>query len=97
MFRVSFEFGSTSNAAILQALKELKMTVDEAVAKLTGLSNTVTKIGEETAKSLQMITDLKKQIEDAGSTVPTAIVDGINALEEQLKKVDDQVPDEPTA
>ena len=80
---------------ILIALVIIMAKLDDVLKQLTDLGTTVSKIGGETSKSLQMITDLQAQIAN-NTDVPQAVADKVNELAVQLKAVDDLVPDAPT-
>ncbi len=67
-------------------------TQAELTKQLNDLSDQVTKIGGETTKSLQMITDLQNLLA-AGGTVTPELKAAADKLALQLKAVDDLVPD----
>ena len=71
-------------------LEKIVMTQAELTVKLDGLIATVKKIGVETAKTLQMVVDLKAS---AGEADP-ALVAKLEELEVQAKATDDLIADE---
>lgn len=78
--------------AINERLDKIMATQTEHAQKLQELATKVAKIGDETAKSLELIKTLKDAQANAGNTSPE--VDAATAaLEAQLSKVDDMVPD----
>lgn len=79
---------------VLKYVRILMATQKELADQVTALGATVAKIGTETSKSLQMITDLQAQVAAAGTADP-ALVAAVDALAVQLKGVDDLVPDAP--
>lgn len=77
----------------LRLLRKIMATQADLTAQIKTLTDQVTKIGVESGKTLQMVTDLQAQL---GNADP-ALVDAVNALAAQIKVVDDMVPDAPTA
>ncbi len=73
-------------------LKNIMATQSELVTQIKTLSTQVAKIGDESQKSLDMIADLKKQI-DAGGTITPELQQAVADLATQLQVVDDKVPD----
>ncbi len=77
---------------VIKRLKGLAMTMSELKDALKALQDQVAKIGVETSKTLQKVTDLEAIIAAGGQTTPevdAALVD----LKAQAQATDDLVPD----
>lgn len=81
---------------INQKLNTILMNDQEAIAKLTEVSNKLTKVGGETTTLLANVKDLKKALADAQAgdgTVTAALEEAINKVASQAQTVDELVPD----
>lgn len=81
-------------ASIFNLKETLMATKDEVLADLTGIAETVTKIGAETSASLAKIAELEALIAAGG--VSQDIVDKVAEIKAGLTAVDDLVTDAPT-
>ena len=69
------------------------MTIDEAVAKLGEANASMVKVGQETDTLITKVTELEAAVAAAGTDVPQAVADAINAVATQARVVDEKVPD----
>lgn len=81
-------------ALLLLALQQRKIMSNQAqtLAILQAASATLTKISEETKTLLTKVTDLQDALNNAGNNTPEVDA-ALTALTDQLKVVDDLVPD----
>lgn len=79
---------------LIEIGEHLMATQTQHAQRLNDLSAKVSKIGAETEASLKLIKDLKDAQAAAGNITPE-VQAATDALEAQLTKVDDMVPDAP--
>ena len=81
-------------AKLTKAVENLQMTQQEMAAKLTTVSDQLTKIGTETTKLLADVADLKTQL--TNGPVTPELQAAFDKVAAQAQTVDDLVPDAPT-
>jgi hypothetical protein len=76
-------------------IERVIMTQNELAAQLTAVTDQITKIGTETAATLQKVKDLEAVIA-AGGEVSAEVQTALDALKAQAQLTDDLVPDAPS-
>lgn len=76
-------------------VNEMAKTMPELAADLKAVTAQIAKIGTETAKTLQQVTDLQALLAAGGNTTPEVDA-ALTALKAQAQLTDDLVPDAPT-
>lgn len=79
---------------VLKLLRMIVMTQQELADGLNTLKAQVVKIGEESGKTLQKVTDLETALANAGQVSPE-VQSAFDALKAQVQVVDDLIPDAP--
>ncbi len=80
-------------AATVTQMKEMMMaTTKELETRLHGISETVNKIQTETTANVQMLADLRTELESGGQISPEAM-QKLDEIEARLKATDDLVAD----
>lgn len=77
-------------------LESVMTTVAEITQRLDAVNEKLQKVGNESAKTVQAVADLKAQIEamqQAGQDVPAELVAAVERVEASVAAVDELVPD----
>lgn len=82
--------------AILRLEKNVMSTQAQLAADLNTVTQQIAKIGNETGKTLQQVTDLQALLAAGGNTTPEVDA-ALAALKAQAQLTDDMVPDAPPA
>ena len=92
MSLIEFLFGRQLLRTINHKINQIMATQVELTSKLNQVTTQLQKIGNESAQTLQKVTELQAII-DAGPVVTPELQAAVDALAAQVQVVDDLVPD----